>query len=104
MSGLSVSTREKDPAAFARAIQQLYSGRSNATGVVTLAPGATTTTVSAINCAAGNAVFLFPATANAAAALATTYVPAATVTKQQFVINHANSAQTDRTFYWVALG
>ena len=104
MSGFSVSTSEKNLSKFAIAIQQLYSGRSNASGIVTLATGATTTTVNAPNCAAGCSVFLFPATADAAAALATTYVPAATVTMEQFIIDHANNAQADRTFYWVALG
>jgi hypothetical protein len=49
-------------------------------------------------------VFLSPQTANAAAALATTYVQAADITKQQFVITHANNAQTDKTFGWVVLG
>ena len=100
----SVSSQEKDLSKFALAIQQLANGRSNATGLVTLVPGATTTTASTINCAAGSCVFLFPTTADAAAALATTYVPAATVTKQQFVILHANNAQTDRTFFYVCLG
>jgi len=105
MSGvLSVSSKERDLAKFALAIQQLANGRSNAAGLVTLAPGATSTTVSAINCAAGSAVLLFPATADAAAEAATTYVPAATVTKQQFVINHASSSQADRTFFYVCLG
>jgi hypothetical protein len=101
---LSVSSQEKDLGKFALAIQQLANGRSNATGLVTLAAGATTTTVSNINCAAGSTVQLTPTTVDAAAALATTYVPAATVTKQQFIIQHANNAQTDRTFFYVVLG
>ena len=65
---------------------------------------AATTTVSAINCGAGNRVFLMPMTANAAAALATTYIQAANVTGGQFVVNHANNAQVDRTFGYVVLG
>jgi hypothetical protein len=105
MSGVfSVSSRERDLAKFALAIQQLANGRSNAAGLVTLATGATTTTVSAANCAAGSCVFLFPATADAAAALATTFVPAASVTKQQFVVAHANSGQSDRTFFYICIG
>lgn len=99
---MSVATTEKDPAKFAIAIQQLYSGRSNATGSVTLAAGATSTVVPAINCAPQSAVFLFPKTANAAAAMATTFIPAAG--KQTFTITHANNAQTDRSFFWVAFG
>ena len=102
MSGYQVSTAEKDPAKFALAIQQLYAGRSNATGSVTLAAGAASTVVPAPNCAAGSAVFLFPKTANAAAALATTFV--GSVGKQTFTVSHANNVQTDRSFFWVALG
>ncbi|MGJ5074573.1 hypothetical protein [Bradyrhizobium oligotrophicum] len=102
MSGYSVSTQEKDPSKFALAIQSLYNGRSNATGTVTLAAGATTTTVNPPNCAAQSAVFLFPRTANAAAALASTFISA--VGKQSFTIAHANNSQTDRTFFYVCLG
>lgn len=102
MSGYSVSTQQKDPAAFALAIQQLYAGRSNATGTLTLAAGATSTVVPAINCAPQCAVFLFPKTANAAAALATTFVSA--VGKQSFTLTHANTATVDRTFFYVCLG
>jgi hypothetical protein len=102
MSGFSVSTTETDLAKFAIAIQQLYAGRSNATGSVTLAASAPSTVVTPINCAPGSAVFLFPKTANAAAALATTFV--GTVGKQTFTITHANNAQVDRSFFYVCLG
>lgn len=102
MSGYSVSTAEKDPAAFALAIQQLYAGRSNAAGSVTLAAGATSTVVKAINCASQCAVFLFPKTANGAAAIATTFISA--VGNQSFTISHANNSQTDRTFFYVCIG
>jgi len=104
MSALVLSPQEKDPFKIVAAINQLTQGRSNAVGSVTLTANAASTTVAAPNCAAGSAIFLFPQTANAAAALATTYVQAANVSKQQFVITHANNAQTDRTFWWVALG
>jgi len=99
---MSVATTEKDPAKFAIAIQQLYAGRSNATGSVTLAAGAASTVVSPPNCAPQSAVFLFPKTANGAAALATTFISA--VGKQSFTISHANNAQTDRSFFYVCLG
>ena len=99
---MSVSTAEKDPAKFAVAIQQLYAGRSNAAGTVTLAPGASSTVVNPPNCAPQSAVFLFPKTANAAAALATTFINS--VGKQSFTISHANNAQTDRSFFYVCLG
>lgn len=99
---MSVATTEKDPAKFAVAIQQLYAGRSNAAGSVTLAAGAASTVVIPPNCAPQSAVFLFPKTANAAAALATTFINS--VGKQSFTISHANNAQTDRSFFYVCLG
>lgn len=102
MTVLSVSSVDTSLPKFALALQQLAAGRSNATGRVTLTPNATSTTVSAINCAAGSAVFLFQTSANAAAALATTYVGA--VANRSFTLIHASSAQTDRTFFFVCLG
>jgi hypothetical protein len=102
MSGFSVSAEEKDPAAFALAIQELYSGRSNAAGSVTLAAGAISTVVQAINCAPQCAVFLFPKTANAAAAVGSTFV--SSVGTGSFTLSHANNAQTDRSYFFVAIG
>lgn len=102
MTAFSVSTQEKDLAKYALAIQAALNGRSNATGSVTLAASAASTTVAAPNCAAQSAVFLFPRSANAAAALASTFISA--VGKQSFTISHANNTQTDRTFFYVCLG
>lgn len=86
-------------------IRELIEGRNNATGTVTLTASATSTTVSKSTINANGAVFLFPTTAHAGAALAagTTY---ATITTGggSFTITHANNAQTDRTFYYVVLG
>jgi hypothetical protein len=98
MSATIVSLQEKDLRKFAAAIQGLAQGRSNAIGTVTLAPNVGTTTVSAPNCGAADIVNLTAQTANAAAALATTYVPAGNVTNGSFIITHANNAQSDRTF------
>lgn len=105
MSGLTLSPSERNPATIVQAIRQLMEGRNNATGTVTLAVApATTTAVPAPNCAPGCIVLLMQQTANAAAAIPTTYILAANVVQQQFTITHAASAQTDRTFGWVALG
>jgi spore germination protein GerM len=97
---MSVSTVEKDPAKFAIAIQQLFAGRSDANGAVTLTTG-TTTVVSAPNVAAQSAVFLSARSASAAAALAGAFI--SSVGKQTFTITHAAGA-ADRSFFWVALG
>lgn len=96
------STNEKDLAKYAIALQQLAAGRSNATGTVSLTPNATSTGVKPQNCAPGSAVFLFPKTANAAAASSTTYV--SSVGNQAFTITHASAASVDRTFFYVCLG
>jgi hypothetical protein len=98
------STEEKDLAKYALALQQLAAGRSNAAGSVTLAAGATSTVVSADNCAPQSSVFLFPKTANGAAALAAGTSFINSVGKQSFTISHANNAQTDRSFFYVCLG
>ncbi|MEW6645375.1 MAG: hypothetical protein AB1586_33100 [Pseudomonadota bacterium] len=100
----SVSTQEKDLSRFALAIQQLGAGRTNAAGSVTLAANATTTTVSAPNCAAGSAVFLMPTTADAAAEFKNGSLFISAVANRSFTITHANNAQTDRTFFYVCLG
>lgn len=86
------------------AIRQLAQGRSNAVGTVTLTAGATSTVVTNEYCAAGSYVFLTPLTANAAGAVATTYVTSANVGNKTFTITHANAGTTDRTFAYIALG
>lgn len=104
MAGLALSSSEQRLDRIVLAIQGALAGRSNAVGEVTLTAGVALTTVTADNCGADSKVFLFPRSANAAAALATTYVAAADVSKGQFIIRHANAGSTDRTFSWVCLG
>ena len=103
---LAVSSQEKNLATFALAIQQLQNGRSNATGTVTLATSATTTTVTAPNCTPNSAVFLFQTTAHAGAELAAggCYVKTSDVANGSFKITHASNSQADRTFFYVCLG
>lgn len=84
------------------AIRQLIDGRGNGTGTVTLDTGTTTTTVTRTNANENAAVVMFPATATAAADVATTYISA--VTRSGFEITHTSSAVTDRTFYYVVVG
>ena len=104
MSAPVVGTFEKDLTKYAAAIKELGQGRTNAAGTVTLRASQTTTTVPAPNCGEGNAVFLFPATANAAAVVASTYVLASNVTSGEFTVTHPSNVNTDKTFYWIALG
>jgi len=106
MSGIVLAPGETGVARIVAAVRQLIAGRSNAAGVVTLAANAASTTVQAPNCASGSAIFLTPCTANAAAELknGTIYVQQANVANKSFVITHANNGQTDRTFYFLAIG
>lgn len=79
-------------------------GKINATGSVTLAANAATTTLSDVRIGRMTKVILVPTTANAAAALATTYMTAPNANTGAAVINHANNAQTDKTFGYALLG
>jgi hypothetical protein len=105
-SGLSISIAEKDPVKQNGIIRQLIEGRSNAVGTVTLAHDgvATTTTVTAPTCGPNSIVLLTPLTAHAAAVVTGVYVLAASVTPGQFVITHAATAESDRTFGWFCVG
>lgn len=92
---------ERDLSVINLTIAELASGRSNAHGTFTLTAGVTSTVVTNANCAAASCVKITPTTANAAAALATTYITAA---NGSFTVTHANSAQTDRTFTYAIQG
>lgn len=70
-------------------------------GEVTLTAGVTATTITAVGVIAESTVLLSPLTANAAAALGTTYVSSRSL--GQFILTHANNAQTDRTFAYAAV-
>ncbi len=77
-------------------------GKINATGTVTLTANAATTTITDTRIGGSTVVLLQPTTANAAAALATTYI--STPTQGSVVINHANNAQVDKIFLTVLIG
>jgi hypothetical protein len=104
MSGPTLSGEERDLARIVFAVRQLTEGRSNAAGTFTLAANAASTTVPAPNCGAGSTVLPFPKTANAAAEIGNGTMFIGTVSNGSFVVTHANNAQADRTFMYVALG
>jgi len=95
---------ETDLKKIVLAIQQLAAGRSNAVGNVTLATGASSTTVTTPNCAAGSVPILVPASANAATELGNGTMYVSAVANGAFTITHANSATTGRTFLWAVVG
>ena len=82
----------------------LRDGKINATGTVTLTANAATTTLSDVRIGRTTKVVLVPTTANAAAALATTYFTYPNANTEAAVLNHANNAQSDRLFGYVLQG
>lgn len=87
------------------AINSLVRGRSNAVQRVTLTASATETVVTSGNLNESAEVFLTPRTANAAAALATTYAYVERIGGNlQVTIKHASSGTTDRTFGVIVIG
>lgn len=90
--------------AAAGVINRLINGETNSLGDVTLTASAASTTVTDQRAGLNRIVLLMPKTANAAAALATTYIDPAAVGAGTFTISHANNAQTDRSFRYVILG
>jgi len=99
-----VDRNERDLTKLTLAINELASGRSNATGSFTLAAGATATTVAAPTCGAGSVPILAPTTANAAAEIGNGTLFVGAVGKGAFTVTHANNAQVDRSFLFVCLG
>jgi hypothetical protein len=90
------------PRAVATCVNLAMRGKVNATGVVTLTPNQPTTVVSDARIGVDSYIGLSPLTANAAAALATTYVSARA--SGSATIAHANNAQTDRSFAVLIIG
>jgi uncharacterized membrane protein len=103
MAGIELQPSERDVFRIVQAIISLLR-KWNASGQVTLRPNQTTTVVTTlvstgvVNVAIGDEVMLSPRTANAAAAVATTYISA--VGQGTFTVTHANNAQADKTFGW----
>jgi len=104
MTARVVDRNEKDPAKLALAINELASGRSNATGAFTLATGAAMTTVPAPTCGAGSVPLLVAMTADAAAEIGNGTIYVSAVTQGSFTVTHANNLQADRTFRFVCIG
>ena len=87
---------------LAQAINNLNNGRSSNVGTFTLTANVASTVVSDNLFESNQVVIWSPTTANAAAALATTYVSARA--KGSFTLTHTNDAQVDRTFLYVRVG
>lgn len=86
---------------LADAINNIIRGKINVAGELTLTANSATTTLTDIRIGADCVVLLQPTSANGAAALATLYF--GTPGNGSVTVNHANNAQTDRTFRYVVL-
>lgn len=86
----------------AESINGLIAGKLDVTGEVTLTAGVASTVVEDNQFESNMVPVLIPTTANAATALATTYLSARD--KGSFTLTHANNAETDRTYRYVRLG
>lgn len=84
---------------LALAINRVLQGQLNNFETVTLTTSSATTVISDPLASAISKIWLFPTTANAAAALATTYKSAAAA--GSITLTHANNAQADRTFDYI---
>jgi hypothetical protein len=104
MSGITLAITETRIPRLVQAIQQLYQGRVNSGGTVTLRASQTTTTVSAPNCSPSCSIHFAPVTAHAAALSPPPYVMAANTLLGSFVITHPSNAAVDLTFKYDARG
>lgn len=104
MSIQTLPAAEKDVFKIVATIIQLVQGRSNAVGSISLTANASSTVVTAVNCAVGSTVILTPMSAHAAAEIAAGALYISLVSNGSFTISHANNAQTDRNFSWAAYG
>ena len=98
---LGLSRNETRLEKIVLAIQQLFVGRTRATGTFTCTASAASTVVTNEIVNDADTVVLMPTTANAAAEIGagTAYVSA--VAKGSFTVTHANAVSTDRTFRYL---
>jgi hypothetical protein len=90
---------------LAETINRLLQGKLNASLAVTLASGATSTTVKDARIGAFSTLVLVPLTAHAAALLyAAPYVLTGAQQSGQVTFSHANTANTDQTFNLLIIG
>jgi len=84
--------------------QRQNQGKTNNVIIVTLRSNEATTTITDVRLSPASFLGFMPETANAATALATTYVADTNRLSGSVVINHANNAQTDKTFRVILVG
>jgi len=92
----------RDIAQIVQSLIEVIKGRQNNVGTFSLRTGQTTTVVPFVNCSVGSNVSLTARTANAAAALSTTFVSA--VAQKSFTVTHGVAGTSDRTFGFEVTG
>ncbi len=99
-----VSPYEAHPRRIANALNNVIDGRTDNYGTCTLSASTVQTVVSLAQSqvSENSTVILTARTANAAAALATTYVSGKS--NGSFTLTHASNAQTDRIFDYAWIG
>ena len=98
MSGNVPSPNETNIFRVVRGIRDLFEGRRNTTGTVTLATVSATTVVNHINFGKDSVPILTPLHANAATEIANGTIYVSARAQGSFTVTHANSATTNRTF------
>jgi len=86
------------------AVNNILRGKTNNTGSVTLTESTATTTLTDIRIGINSVVVLQPTTANASAEIGAGTIYFNDPGDGTVVINHANNAQTDRTFKYAIIG
>ncbi len=87
---------------IATVVQNIMQGKMNVVGSLTLAANAATTTLMDHRIGANSSILLMPTTSDAAAALGGVYFTG--FGDGTCTVNHANNAQTDRTFKYSVIG
>lgn len=93
---------EPSPREISERVNRLNQGKLNAVTTLTLTANAASTTLTDTRIGGLTFIGLMPTTANAAAALATTYVSARA--NGSATITHANDANVDKTFNVLLIG
>lgn len=89
---------------LADALNNALRGKLNNTGSVTLTASSATTTLTDVRIGAESVIAIHATTANAAAEIGNGTIYFGTPGDGTITINHANNAQTDRTFKYAVIG
>ena len=92
-----------EPRAISEVVNNLVEGKSNNTGIITLAASSATTTIIYDERIGYNSIILLmPTTANAASSLTNVYVSAKT--NGNATLTHSANTNTDKTYGYIIVG